>query len=71
MFEEKDPTTLLTDLQSCIDGVFHGLKFPENTSDIHKWELVRIMFEQDCLNNRTKMIQDFKKTNIKDINKRG
>ena len=66
-FEEKEPTTLLTDLQSSIDGVFHGLKLPEDTTTLQKLELVRILFEQHCLNSRTAMIQGYKKANISAI----
>jgi len=61
---------MLGSLISCINGVFKAQDLEIlNLTPQEKLELARDMFRESCLNDRTKMIQDFKKSNIKEIHK--
>lgn len=63
--------TKLGDICSCVSGIFTSHEIQQyNLTDDQKLRLVLSLFEQVCLDERTKMIQGFKKTNIKAINDR-
>jgi hypothetical protein len=62
--------THLGNLISCVKGVFESQYVQDvSLSDTLRIELAKTMYEQLCLDARTRMIQGYKTTNIKAINK--
>ena len=60
--------TMLGSLVSCFKGIMDSPDLRELTID-EKIILTKTMFEQSCLDERTRMIQGFKKSNITQIKK--